>query len=207
MSDARWLALPQCTRVYQPNPTKVYQPNSSNLNQMQTLGFLSQGIRTKPDQGLPVKALTPKPRVQIPTLGFLYVAGYIGSVGRDYLTRIKGDAKPRDKEIIIDVPLALKCSLAGIGWPAKAIAELRSGSLTEDDVRTRASSSLTWRPQGLVIVAVLCCAAPPSSSCGCKGVPLCACVWGVGGGINLEALSGNALKMSWAVECASPVVP
>ena len=72
--------------------------------------------------------------VQIPTIGFLYIAGYIGSVGRDYLTRIKGEAKPRDKEIIIDVPLALKCSLAGLGWPAKAITELRNGTLTEDDV-------------------------------------------------------------------------
>lgn len=72
---------------------------------------------------------------QIPTIGFLYIAGYIGSVGRDYLTRIKGEAKPRDKEIIIDVPLALKCSLAGLGWPAKAITELRNGTLTEDDVR------------------------------------------------------------------------
>lgn len=79
--------------------------------------------------------LTPRFVLQIPTIGFLYVAGYIGSVGRDYLTRIKAEAKPRDKEIIIDVPLALKCSLAGVGWPAKAISELRNGTLTEDDVR------------------------------------------------------------------------
>ena len=81
------------------------------------------------------QSLTPRFAPQIPTIGFLYVAGYIGSVGRDYLTRIKAEAKPRDKEIIIDVPLALKCSLAGVGWPAKAISELRNGTLTEDDVR------------------------------------------------------------------------
>lgn len=66
---------------------------------------------------------------QIPTFGFLYVAGWIGYVGRDYLIRVRGEAKPKDKEIIIDVPLAAKVCLGGVGWPFKAIAELRNGTL------------------------------------------------------------------------------
>jgi photosystem I subunit 3 len=69
----------------------------------------------------------------IPTIGFLYVAGYIGSVGREYLNIVKKDSKPRDKEIIIDVPLALKLSAQGAGWPFRAIQQLRNGSLLEDD--------------------------------------------------------------------------
>jgi photosystem I subunit 3 len=71
--------------------------------------------------------------VLIPTIGFLYVAGYIGSVGREYLNIVKQDKKPTDKEIIIDVPLALKLSFQGIGWPLRTVQQLRNGSLLEDD--------------------------------------------------------------------------
>ena len=46
--------------------------------------------------------------VQIPTVGFLYIAGWIGYVGRDYIIAAKKESKPRDKEIIIDVPMAAK---------------------------------------------------------------------------------------------------
>eukprot|EP00208_Stichococcus_sp_RCC1054_P003718 CAMPEP_0206137584 /NCGR_PEP_ID=MMETSP1473-20131121/2680_1 /ASSEMBLY_ACC=CAM_ASM_001109 /TAXON_ID=1461547 /ORGANISM="Stichococcus sp, Strain RCC1054" /LENGTH=237 /DNA_ID=CAMNT_0053530737 /DNA_START=75 /DNA_END=788 /DNA_ORIENTATION=+ len=71
--------------------------------------------------------------VFVPTFAFLYIAGWIGYVGRDYLNRIKTMKDPTAKEIIIDVPLAIKCSLGGVGWPAKAIAELRNGTLLESD--------------------------------------------------------------------------
>ena len=46
--------------------------------------------------------------VQIPTVGFLYIAGYIGYVGRDYIKQVKNEKKPTEKEIIIDVPFAIK---------------------------------------------------------------------------------------------------
>ena len=46
--------------------------------------------------------------LQIPTIGFLYIAGWIGYVGRDYLIASKAESKPTQKEIIIDVPMALK---------------------------------------------------------------------------------------------------
>lgn len=75
-------------------------------------------------------------RVQIPTIGFLYIAGYIGHVGRSYVQAIKGAKKPIDvnmKEIIIDVPMALALAFKGFAWPAQVIGELRAGTLTEKD--------------------------------------------------------------------------
>ncbi len=48
------------------------------------------------------------PILQIPTIGFLYIAGWIGYVGRDYLIAARKESKPREKEYIIDVPQALK---------------------------------------------------------------------------------------------------
>jgi len=69
--------------------------------------------------------------VFIPTIGFLYVAGWIGNVGRTYLNIVKGRAKPTQDEIIIDVPLATKLALQGAGWPLTVVQELRAGTLTE----------------------------------------------------------------------------
>ena len=71
--------------------------------------------------------------MQIPTVGFLYIAGWIGTVGRDYLIATKTEAKPREKEYIIDVPMALKLALQGAGWPFRVIRELQKGTLVEDD--------------------------------------------------------------------------
>ena len=71
--------------------------------------------------------------MQIPTLGFLYVAGYIGHVGRSYLQAIKGDKMTITKEYIIDVPMALSMAFKGFAWPAQVVMELRNGTLTEDD--------------------------------------------------------------------------
>jgi photosystem I subunit III len=66
--------------------------------------------------------------LQIPTLGFLYVAGYIGHTGRKYLAATKGKF---DKEIIIDVPLAWDLAKQGAAWPLEVVSELRAGTLTE----------------------------------------------------------------------------
>ena len=71
--------------------------------------------------------------VLVPTVGFLYVAGWIGYSGTKYVQEVKKAAKPIDKEIIIDVPLAWKLLWAGLGWPVAAVAELRNGTLLEDD--------------------------------------------------------------------------
>ncbi|CAK0735141.1 hypothetical protein CVIRNUC_000534 [Coccomyxa viridis] len=69
----------------------------------------------------------------IPTIGFLYIAGWIGYVGRDYLIASKAESKPTQKEIIIDVPMALKMAAQGAGWPFRAIRELQAGTLLAKD--------------------------------------------------------------------------
>ena len=46
---------------------------------------------------------------------------------------VKSAPKPIEKEIIIDVPLAWRMLWEGFGWPLRAFAEARNGSLMEDD--------------------------------------------------------------------------
>lgn len=76
----------------------------------------------------------PNPKPQIPTFGFLYVAGWIGYVGRNYLMVTKATkAKPTESEIILDVPMALKMAFQGAAWPAQVVEELKRGSLTEKE--------------------------------------------------------------------------
>lgn len=65
----------------------------------------------------------------IPGLLFLYITGWIGWVGRGYLQDVRKTSKPTEKEIIIDVPLALKYMLSGFIWPLAAWQELSTGKL------------------------------------------------------------------------------
>eukprot|EP00239_Pterosperma_sp_CCMP1384_P001010 CAMPEP_0197852784 /NCGR_PEP_ID=MMETSP1438-20131217/21391_1 /TAXON_ID=1461541 /ORGANISM="Pterosperma sp., Strain CCMP1384" /LENGTH=231 /DNA_ID=CAMNT_0043466963 /DNA_START=120 /DNA_END=815 /DNA_ORIENTATION=- len=67
----------------------------------------------------------------IPGLGFLYIAGWIGYAGRSYVMDVKGDKKPTESEIIIDVPRALKFMFNAGAWPLLAFNELKDGELTE----------------------------------------------------------------------------
>jgi photosystem I subunit 3 len=69
----------------------------------------------------------------IPSVLFLYIAGWIGWVGRTYLQTIKKGGSPEEKEIIIDVPLAVKTSVTGFAWPLLALKELTTGELTAKD--------------------------------------------------------------------------
>ncbi|NJK99225.1 MAG: Photosystem I reaction center subunit III [Spirulinaceae cyanobacterium SM2_1_0] len=66
----------------------------------------------------------------IPSILFLYVAGWIGWVGRAYLIAVRDGDSPEMKEIIIDVPLAFRVMLTGFAWPIAAFGELMSGKLT-----------------------------------------------------------------------------
>jgi photosystem I subunit 3 len=66
----------------------------------------------------------------IPGLMFLYITGWIGWVGRDYLRAVRKDpATAAQNEIVIDVPLALRYMLTGFTWPLAALKELGDGSL------------------------------------------------------------------------------
>jgi photosystem I subunit 3 len=74
-----------------------------------------------------------------PGIVFLYITGWIGWVGRDYIIRIKSDNKPTQKEIIIDVPLAINCMSKGFTWPLSAVSSFRKGTLVEDDSKISVS--------------------------------------------------------------------
>ena len=69
----------------------------------------------------------------IPGILFLYIAGYIGWTGRSYLQAIKKGKNPEDKEILIDIPLAISCSLASAAWPAAAFGQISSGAMFAKD--------------------------------------------------------------------------
>ncbi|WP_008315004.1 photosystem I reaction centre subunit III [Leptolyngbya sp. PCC 6406] len=69
----------------------------------------------------------------IPSLLFLYIAGWIGWVGRSYLIAVRGGKDAEEKEIIIDVPLAVKCSLSGFAWPLVAGKDILSGEMFAKD--------------------------------------------------------------------------
>nr|YP_010619768.1 photosystem I reaction center subunit III [Symphyocladia marchantioides]WAX03781.1 photosystem I reaction center subunit III [Symphyocladia marchantioides] len=72
----------------------------------------------------------------LPGLLFIYITGWIGWVGRGYLRAVSLLKKPAEKEIIIDVPLAMKFSLSGFTWPLAALQEFTSGQLlaSDDDI-------------------------------------------------------------------------
>jgi photosystem I subunit III len=69
----------------------------------------------------------------IPGVLFLYIAGWIGWVGRSYLIAIREEKDTEMREIIIDVPLAISKMLFGFVWPLQALQELSSGKLTVKD--------------------------------------------------------------------------
>ncbi|AFY95533.1 photosystem I reaction centre subunit III [Chamaesiphon minutus] len=69
----------------------------------------------------------------IPSILFLYIAGWIGWVGRAYIIAVRKGDNPEMKEIVIDVPLAVSCMLSGFAWPAAAIGEFTSGKLVVKD--------------------------------------------------------------------------
>ncbi|BAU14492.1 photosystem I reaction center protein PsaF, subunit III [Leptolyngbya sp. NIES-3755] len=71
----------------------------------------------------------------IPGILFLLIAGWIGWAGRSYIQAVKKTDKPEENEIIINVPLAIKCMLGAALWPLLAVKELLSGELTERDDR------------------------------------------------------------------------
>ncbi|XP_076951396.1 photosystem I reaction center subunit III, chloroplastic-like [Bidens hawaiensis] len=69
-----------------------------------------------------------------PGILFLYIAGWIGWVGRSYLIAIRDEKKPTQKEIIIDVPLASRLVFRGFIWPVAAYRELLNGELIDPTV-------------------------------------------------------------------------
>ncbi|HLO87586.1 MAG TPA: Photosystem I reaction center subunit III [Nostocaceae cyanobacterium] len=69
----------------------------------------------------------------IPSILFLYIAGWIGWVGRAYLQAIKKGSDVEQKEIQIDLNLAFPLIASGFAWPAAAVKEFLAGELTAKD--------------------------------------------------------------------------
>ena len=69
------------------------------------------------------------PEFIFPGFGFLYIAGWIGFVGRKYLRTISSTKNPSESEIIINVPLALQIMTTGYIWPIEAWEELLNEEL------------------------------------------------------------------------------
>lgn len=69
----------------------------------------------------------------IPGIMFLYITGWIGWVGRNYINTISSTKNPTEKEIIIDVPLAVKIMSSGFIWPVSAWQEFTSGNFLAPD--------------------------------------------------------------------------
>lgn len=69
----------------------------------------------------------------IPGILFLYIAGWIGWVGRAYLQAVKKESNTEENEIIINVPLALPIMLSGFAWPLSAVKEFLTGELVAKD--------------------------------------------------------------------------
>jgi photosystem I subunit 3 len=69
----------------------------------------------------------------MPGIGFLYISGWIGWVGRKYIRAVSTTKNPAESEIIINVPLALKIMTTGYIWPISAWQELISNELVASD--------------------------------------------------------------------------
>jgi len=65
----------------------------------------------------------------MPGVGFIYISGWIGWVGRKYIRAVSTMKNPAENEIIINVPLALKIMTTGYIWPISAWQELIIGEL------------------------------------------------------------------------------
>ena len=74
----------------------------------------------------------------IPGIAFLYIAGCIGWAGRTYLQAVAGKGANM-KEIQIDLPTALKATIASATWPLAAFTEYGTKKLVEVDSKVTVS--------------------------------------------------------------------
>ncbi len=69
----------------------------------------------------------------IPGLLFLYLAGWLGWAGRNYLQTVHKNGNNEYKEIQIDVPVATQSFIAALFWPLTFVKQILTGELQEDD--------------------------------------------------------------------------
>ena len=68
----------------------------------------------------------------IPSVLFLYIAGWIGWAGRSYVIAVRDQKNAEMAEVVIDVPLAISKMLAAATWPLLAFGEITSGKMFAD---------------------------------------------------------------------------
>jgi photosystem I subunit 3 len=69
----------------------------------------------------------------IPSVLFLYIAGWIGWAGRSYVIAVRDEKNAEMQEVVINVPLAISKMLAAATWPLLAFGEFTSGKLIADE--------------------------------------------------------------------------
>jgi photosystem I subunit 3 len=72
------------------------------------------------------------PEFIIPGILFLYTIGWIGWAGCKYLQTVSKLKNAAEKEIIIDVPLALKIMFSGYAWPISSWSEFVAGDFVAE---------------------------------------------------------------------------
>lgn len=75
----------------------------------------------------------------IPGVLFLYLAGWLGWAGRNYLNTVRFSNTPEYREIMIDVPLAIQCFAGALLWPLQAIKETLTGEIQQKDEKVPVS--------------------------------------------------------------------
>ena len=70
---------------------------------------------------------------------FLYITGTIGWAGRSYLIAVRKGKDAAMSEIILNLPLALSCTVGAALWPLLAFKEFASGELLAKDTEITVS--------------------------------------------------------------------
>lgn len=106
-------------------------PGSSAADRFQK--YVDEGLLCGVDDGLPHLVvdghLDHAGEFIIPGLLFLYLAGWLGWAGRNYLNIVHKSDTPEYKEIQIDVPVAIQCFLGALLWPLQFVKEIISGEI------------------------------------------------------------------------------
>lgn len=136
-----WVGFVSPASAYNLKPcsdTAAFQQRAANAKTAQAKArFQNYSTLLCGEEGLPHLIVDGSPshigEFIIPSILFLYIAGWIGWVGRSYLISVRGDKDPEMSEIIIDVPRAIKLMTSGFLWPLAALRELTTGKLTVKD--------------------------------------------------------------------------
>lgn len=136
-----WVGFVSPASAYNLTPcsdTAAFQQRAANAKTAQAKArFQNYSTLLCGEEGLPHLIVDGSPshigEFIIPSILFLYIAGWIGWVGRSYVISVRGDKDPEMSEIIIDVPRAIKLMTSGFLWPLAALGEFTSGKLTVKD--------------------------------------------------------------------------